>query len=354
MKIATVVGARPQFIKAATVSRVLAVTPGCREVLIHTGQHHDPNMSDVFFQEMEIPHPKHHLGVSGLSHGAMTGRMLEGLEKILIDEKPDVVLVYGDTNSTLAGALAAAKLNIPVAHVEAGLRSFRQGMPEEINRVLTDRISKWLFCPTVVAMSHLQNEGIEKDPARQAYLVGDVMYDAALFYSPRSRVPSGVPERFALATIHRAENVDDPTRLKEILEGLRAVSKNIMVVLPIHPRTRHRIELEGFSTKGVRLMNPVGYFEMLGLLQNCELVLTDSGGLQKEAYFFSKPCLTLRDETEWSELVEVGQNVLVGASATRIEKEVARLSTPKRKQREGLYGDGFAAKQIVDYLIKGR
>jgi len=317
MKIFTVIGARPQFIKAAVVSRALAQhRPDVREVLVHTGQHYDANMSDVFFEELNIPHPDHNLGVGGGTHGQNTGRMLEKLEALMQTEKPDWVLVYGDTDSTLAGALAAAKLHIPVAHVEAGLRSFNRRMPEEINRVLTDHIATLLFAPTELARTNLRNEGIAEE---KIHVVGDVMYDAALFYKPRARKPVwfdalGIPvNEYVLCTIHRAENTDDQGRMQGILKGLEAAG--VPVILPLHPRTRNKLAQMNLQLpSNIHAVEPVGYLEMVWLEANCKVVATDSGGVQKEAYFHGKPCVTLRDETEWVELVDIGVNMLVGTS----------------------------------------
>ncbi len=348
MRIITVVGARPQFVKAAVVSRTFQSNPEIEEKIIHTGQHFDSNMSDIFFHEMQIPKPHYNLGIAGLSHGAMTGEMLKGIEEILINEKPNWVLVYGDTNSTLAGALAASKLHIKVAHVEAGLRSFNMNMPEEINRILTDRISNILFCPTETAVNNLYKEGFENFKSK-IHNVGDVMYDAAMFYEKLA------PEckykfPFVLATIHRQENTDDLNRLKNIFEAFGEIGKTHKVILPIHPRTKKIIQINQLVTKGIELIEPVGYFEMISLLKGCSLVATDSGGLQKEAYFFKKPCLTLRDETEWVELVHGKFNVLTGA-----DKEKIILSFNKMKNLEinfdsNLYGYGDAGSIIVNAL----
>lgn len=349
-KIFTVVGARPQFIKAAVVSRAIAETEGITEVLVHTGQHYDSNMSDVFFDELDIPRPHHHLGVGGGTHGQNTGRMLEKLEALMQAEKPDWVVVYGDTDSTLAGALAASKLHIPVAHVEAGLRSFNRRMPEEINRVLTDHVSSVLFAPTVTAAKHLANEGIE---GNQVHVVGDVMYDAALFYKARAKPPTDAivtnwePGSFALCTVHRAENTDNADRMKGILAGL--ASATYPVVLPIHPRTRARLAQMGLAMPpNVHVIDPVGYLEMVWLEMNCRLVITDSGGVQKEAYFHGKPCVTLRDETEWTELVDLGVNRLVGVFPKKIA--AALVETSEFIQVNALYGDGDCAIKISSYL----
>lgn len=353
--ILTVVGARPQFIKAATVSREIHKIEGLREVLVHTGQHFDANMSDVFFTQMDIPRPDYHLGIFGGSHGDMTGRMLSVVEAVMLKEKPDWVLIYGDTNSTLAGALAAAKLHIPVAHVEAGLRSFNMRMPEEINRVLADRVSRVLFCPTDQAVRNLEAEGFRHLNV-DILKVGDVMLDAALFYRNRARRPGALLEafenrEFALATVHRAENTDDPKRLAGIVAGLNALHKDIPVILPLHPRTKKQLEIQGL-TLNAQVIDPVGYLEMIWLLNHCGLVLTDSGGLQKEAWFFQKPCVTLRDETEWVELVEAGANRLAGANATTI-MDSARAALASRPDFSiDLYGDGKTSKRIADRLLE--
>ena len=350
MKLLTVIGARPQFIKAATVSRALARHfPGAREILVHTGQHYDANMSDVFFDELEIPRPDHHLGIGGGSHGQNTGRMLEKLDALMTDEQPDWVLVYGDTDSTLAGALAAAKLHIPVAHVEAGLRSFNRRMPEEINRILTDHVADMLFVPTQVARANLRNEGIGD---AKIHMTGDVMYDAALHYRTRARQPQWFArlgaDAFALCTIHRAENTDDPDRMRGILAGL--AQSRMPVVLPLHPRTRKQLAQHGLELPDtVHVVDPVGYLEMVWLESHCDLVVTDSGGVQKEAYFHGKPCVTLRDETEWVELVEAGANVLAGADPAQIRSAMERAGN-LNDTPEGLYGQGDSAMNILSRL----
>lgn len=352
MNIITIVGARPQFVKAAVVSREISTHDDIHETIIHTGQHFDPNMSDLFFEEMRIPAPGYNLNINSLSHGAMTGKMLEEIEKVLLNKKPDWVLVYGDTNSTLAGALAAKKLHIRVAHVEAGLRSFNMTMPEEINRILTDRVSDILFCPTETAIRNLQNEGFDHFDSR-VVLSGDVMLDAALFYRQYSRPPQIELKRdFVLATLHRAENTDTPEYLSEIIRALETISREQDVLLPLHPRTRAKLEASGYNTRlsPIHFIDPVGYLEMIHLLDKCSLVMTDSGGLQKEAFFFRKYCITLRNETEWTELVDHGYNALAGNSYDKIiqayrEQPHPDFSTP-------LYGDGHAAKAIVDTLIE--
>ncbi len=352
MKIITIIGARPQFIKAAAVSREIAKHKDMEEIIIHTGQHFDANMSEIFFSQMQIPKPNYNLAINSLSHGAMTGRMMEEVEKILLAEKPDWVLVYGDTNSTIAGSLAATKLHIKVAHVEAGLRSFNMNMPEEINRIVTDRISDILFCPTEAAVNNLKNEGYENIKTKIVNC-GDVMLDAALFYAPMSMKPQiELPEKFILATIHRAENTDDPQRLKAIFEALSEISKQILIVLPLHPRTKKIIAKSDFDLTNLQMIEPVGYLEMIYLLQNCEMVMTDSGGLQKEAFFFAKPCLTLRDETEWVELVENDFNKLVGADKEKIMKAFNEIFLEKINFNKSLYGNGFASQKIINELKK--
>ena len=306
-------------------------------------------MSRVFFDELDIPKPDYNLEIAGLAHGAMTGRMLEKIERVLLDEKPDVVLVYGDTNSTLAGALAAVKLHIQVTHVEAGLRSFNRRMPEEHNRVLTDHCSDLLFCSTKTAVKNLQNEGITEG----VYNVGDVMYDAALYYAARSRSPElpysfNFEQPFALATVHWAENTDKFSWLKSIFNALAEIGSKLPVLMPIHPRTRKKLVEAGVNRANVYLADPVGYLEMVYLLQHCNIVLTDSGGLQKEAFFFRKPCITLREETEWVETVEAGWNVVVGADREKFVKAVRTVRTDRPRLK--LYGDGNAAKTIIHHL----
>jgi len=359
MKIVTVLGARPQFIKAATVSREIRKWRNdghkIEETIVHTGQHYDANMSDVFFDEMKIPRPNHRLGVDAKSHGAMTGKMIEGVEKILTIERPDLTLVYGDTNSTLAGAIAASKMQIPIAHVEAGLRSFNMNMPEEVNRILTDRISRWLFCPTKAAMDNLKREGIlHWNNGAEAFTVGDVMLDGALFYKERASRPGGVPEGdFILCTIHRAENTDAIDRLAEIVRALVEIASERTVVLPLHPRTRKRLEETGLELTNAVIIDPVSYLNMIWLIDNSDLVITDSGGLQKEAYFFSKRCLTLRDETEWVELVEAGVNTLCGANCDRIlevYRDIVDDECARFDQQPGLYGQGDAAHRLLQEL----
>jgi UDP-GlcNAc3NAcA epimerase len=351
-KILTITGARPQFIKAAAVSRALA-RAGIDEIMIHTGQHFDDNMSRVFFDELQIPAPKYNLDIHSLGHGAMTGRMIEKTEELILQEKPDMVMVYGDTNSTLAGALAASKLHVPVAHVEAGLRSFNMKMPEEINRILTDRVSSLLFCPTQVAISNLKNEGFGAFDCK-IIETGDVMYDTALHYAPMAKKPEiDIPSRFVLSTLHRAENTDDPQRLRHILTALNQIAQDISVVIPVHPRTRKIIQKLGFEnmTSRIILTDPVGYLEMIWLLKHCTMVMTDSGGLQKEAYFFRKPCITLRDETEWTELVSADVNNLAGADPHRIVQAFESFSSKGIIFPDSLYGKGDASHIIAQALL---
>ena len=342
-RILTVVGARPQFIKAAPVSRALRVA-GLEEILVHTGQHFDALMSDIFFEELDIPAPARNLNVHSLSHGAMTGRMLESLEAAMIEDEPDLVLVYGDTNSTLAGALAAAKLHIPIAHVEAGLRSFNRAMPEETNRILADHVSDILFCPTRAAVEQLRAEGLTQG----VIAVGDVMYDMTLQSTERARTRSRVnetlglaPRSYQVATIHRAENTDDPMRFDRICTYLEDVARQMPIVMPTHPRTAALFERSDRVPAGVRVIAPLGYLDMTRLVNESAGVITDSGGLQKEAYFHRVPCVTLREETEWTETIEAGWN---------------RLWTQPELKRERSeivdYGAGHAAEAIAEALAE--
>lgn len=348
-KIITVVGARPQFIKAATLSRQFPKV-GVEEKIIHTGQHFDSNMSEVFFEEMGIPHPAYQLEINNLTHGAMTGRMLEEIEKILLNENPDGLLVYGDTNSTLAGALAAAKLNIPVIHVEAGLRSFNMEMPEEINRILTDRISNLLFCPTEAAVENLKKEGFENFPAR-ILKNGDVMQDAALYYASKAEEKSNIlqkvgKEKFVLATVHRQENTDHAEKLKNIVNGLNQINRQMRVMVPLHPRTRNLMRQLNIIPE-FTVIDPVGYLDMIILEKSCEMVITDSGGVQKEAFFFGKHCITLREQTEWTELVENGYNILVGSNIEKLLQAFSVFQNKKSDFSKDLYGNGHAAERAV-------
>jgi UDP-GlcNAc3NAcA epimerase len=340
-KIVTIVGARPQFIKAAAVSRAIHETDGLDEVMVHTGQHFDADMSDVFFQELDILEPKHRLNINSGSHGEMTGRMLTAIEPVLIAERPDWVVVYGDTNSTLSGALAAAKLHIPIAHVEAGLRSFNRRMPEEVNRVVTDHLSALHFCPTTAAVENLEKEGIRQGVHR----IGDVMYDATQYAIRRAEGGSNilselglVAKNYGVATVHRAENTNDAASLRAVVGFLQQQAKAHPIVLPLHPRTRQTAQAMGVGFEGLMTINPVGYLDMAKLLHDACAVFTDSGGLQKEAYFHRVPCTTLRDETEWVETIAHGWNRLwKGADFA-----------PRSDIHE--YGDGRAAFRITQLL----
>ncbi len=338
----SVVGARPQFVKAGAVSRVFLNTPGIEERLVHTGQHFDDNMSDIFFRELEIPSPAHNLGIGGGPQGQMTGRMLEGLEAIINNERPDMVLVYGDTNSTLAGALAAVKLHVPVVHVEAGLRSFNRRMPEEINRVMADHLSEILFCPTSVSVKNLKNEGITSN----VHHVGDVMFDATLFARSKALEASDILARldlqdnnYGLCTIHRAESTDDQPLFRKMISYVEDMAREMPVIFPVHPRTRKMLKAYDITPQNVRLIDPVGYFDIHRLLTGARIVFTDSGGLQKEAYFHSVPCVTMRTETEWVETVSSGWNRLWTDED---------FMTPRHEITE--YGTGRAAEKIVSIL----
>lgn len=374
MKITTIIGARPQFIKAAVISRAIArhnetcahPSQAIHESIVHTGQHYDRSMSDIFFEELQIPEPALNLCVTSLRHAEMTGMMLAKIETVLIDDKPDWVLVYGDTNSTLAGALAAAKLNIPVAHVEAGLRSYNRRMPEEINRVVTDHISQMLFCPTGQSIANLKREGIAgsgEGPIKiQAATVshfpfvaqvGDVMLDAVLHYRSFAKKPTfSLPDKFILATVHRAENTDHPEKLANIFKTLKKISAAIPVVLPLHPRTRKNIDATFLfqSNAAIHFVEPVGYLEMLFLIDNCSLVMTDSGGLQKEAFFCKKPCITLREETEWVELVEIGCNCVAGTDPQKIEKAFTTMHKKIVPENLSPFGEGNSGVKIIELL----
>jgi UDP-GlcNAc3NAcA epimerase len=358
-KIVTVLGARPQFIKASAVSRAIEKSGKLKEVVVHTGQHFDKNMSDVFFKELGIKTPKYNLGISGGKHGEMTGRMLWKVEEVLIKEQPDLVLVYGDTNSTLAGALAAVKLGIPVAHVEAGLRSFNMAMPEEINRILTDRISRWLFAPTEAAACHLRREGVEEE---RIILVGDVMYDVALQHSSGVSADERVlkrlklqPKSYILATVHRAENTDDPRRLAVIVEALKQVAKSFPVIWPLHPRTQHAMERNGEPLTGcthLHVIEPVGYLDMVQLEKYAAVIATDSGGVQKEAFFYRVPCVILRDETEWVELVDAGWHRLVPPLSADVVQAAILEAMGEQGADVQPYGAGDAVQRIVGRLVE--
>lgn len=362
IKIINIVGARPQFIKAAAVSRAIqqhnnqSLSPGIVEKIVHTGQHYDDNMSKVFFNELEITEPDYNLGVGSGLHGEQTGRILKKIEAVLIKEKPDFCLVYGDTNSTLAGALAPVKLHIPVGHVEAGLRSFNRRMPEEINRVVADHVSDVLFCPTKTAVENLAREGI----VRGVHQTGDVMYDCTLFYAKKAQAIeqktlkrfSIRPKSYYLTTVHRAENTDDSLRLTEIVEALNEIATvDCPVILPLHPRTVVCVEKYGLKfADNVKVIEPVSYLEMVVLENNAQVILTDSGGVQKEAYFLGVPCVTLRDETEWVETVESGWNTLAGTAKHSIIDGVGRTDKLRAVSPQSMYGNGDAAERVVEVI----
>jgi len=357
--ILTVLGARPQFIKASVVSHAFAQSSHLQELLVHTGQHFDANMSDVFFEELNIRKPDHFLDIHGGGHGAMTGRMLQQLEQVFQVERPDAVLVYGDTNSTLAGALAAAKMQIPVAHVEAGLRSFNMAMPEEINRILTDRVSRWLFTPTQAATQHLVREGVAPSSIEE---VGDVMYDAALHHGQRVDATGRMlnqlglaPGAYVLATVHRAENTDNPSRLRAIVDGLVDITRHTPVVWPMHPRTRSVLQSMGrldTLLPRLHLLDPLGYLDMVQLAKHAAVIATDSGGVQKEAFFYQVPCITLRDETEWVELIDSGWNTLVTPLSSAAVANAVLNASAKSALSVNPYGAGDAASRIVKKLIQ--
>ena len=354
-KILTIIGARPQFIKASAFSQSLATDRQLQEILVHTGQHHDVNMSDVFFDELNMPAPDYHLNIQGGTHGQMTGRMLEKIEAVLIDERPDMVVVYGDTNSTLAGALAASKLHIPIAHIEAGLRSFNMQMPEEVNRILTDRIADLLFVPSDVAAGHLASEGVAADKVIHC---GDIMADVCRINSARAphsdilRPRFNLDEKpFLLATIHRQENTDNPARLKAIIEALSLLGDEYQLIFPLHPRTANRLDEMGLalpSSPHFKAIEPIGYLDMIALVRDAALMITDSGGVQKEAFFVGTPCVTYRDETEWVELVDEGWNKLVDVRQPATEITAAtKAQIGQKGSDKPIYGDGHAADIIL-------
>jgi len=352
MKILTILGARPQFIKAGSVSREIAKYKKIKEIIVHTGQHYDNNMSDIFFEEMKIPKPNYFLGIGGKTHGAMTGQMIEKIEEVALIEKPEWIMVYGDTNSTLAGAIVASKLHIRLVHIEAGLRSFNMQMPEEINRILTDRISNILFCPTDTAIENLKNESFENFNC-QIVKSGDVMYDGAMFYKNLAIKPKfDIAKNYILCTIHRAENTDNENRLKDIFEALQKIAAETQIILPLHPRTKKIIKNLKLNIKNIKVIEPIGYLEMIWLIDNSFLIMTDSGGLQKEAFFFKKPCITLREETEWVELVKNKFNILVGANKNQIINSYKNYSTIFASNYSlNLYGAGNASKIIIRKLL---
>ncbi len=359
-KIVTVVGARPQFIKASAVSSAIRETPGIQEILVHTGQHYDQGMSDIFFQELGIPTPEYQLGIGSGPHGQQTGRMMEALEPVLAKESPDWLLIYGDTNSTMAAALVAAKLNLPIAHVEAGMRSFRRDIPEEVNRVVADHLSTLLLPPTPQAVRNLAQEGIS---GPKVVMVGDVMFDVARKYAESSIADQGLlgtlgvsPNAFILATIHRAENTDDLSRLSTIFRAMEVLAEEMPLVVPIHPRTEEALARAGIVASdipGLRIIRPVGYLEMALLETSARLVLTDSGGVQKEAYFHRRPCVTFRTATEWTELVDMGWNHLVDPSVgSNALVQVVRSALDRPLPPwEPIYGSGNASEMIVEALL---
>ena len=358
MKIATVVGARPQFVKLSMVSKYLKDINNVEQVIIHTGQHFNKMMSSIFFDEMSIPKPKYNLGINALRHGAMIGRMLEKIESLFIVEKPDWVLVYGDTNSTLAGGLSAVKLDVPLAHVEAGLRSFNMRMPEEINRILIDRVSKLLFCPTKTSVKNLEKEGIKSGYENRVVLSGDVMYDAYMHFSDTAKKTSSIISElelesspFLLCTLHRPENTDNKGRLESIFSALNSLCADQRVIFPLHPRTETYINKYKLNTL-CELIPPVSFLDMIELVRNCSLILTDSGGLQKEAYFAGKYCVILRDETEWVELVDAGACFIAGAKKEIILSLVDDLMDKECDYNQKLYGSGDASSVIVEELVR--
>jgi UDP-GlcNAc3NAcA epimerase len=357
-KILTVIGARPQFIKAAALTRILSRHAGLIELLVHTGQHYDNNMSDIFFNELELPNPQYNLAIGSSSHGKQTGDMLAGLEDVFQREQPDLVLIYGDTNSTLAAALAASKMHIPVAHVEAGLRSFNRKMPEEVNRIVADQLSTLLFTPTQGAHHHLKSEGV---PEEKIHFSGDVMYDVALYFGVKAEATSQILKRldllntpYILATIHRAENTDDPKRLMNIMEALMEQGQKMPVILPLHPRTRAFLKqyyLLNDVQNVLHVIEPVGFLDMIMLEKNASLIVTDSGGVQKEAFFYHVPCVTLRDETEWQELVELGWNTVVSPeNKAMMTKIIEHSLTQVGDLTQRPYGMGDAAEKIAQVL----
>lgn len=355
-KIVTILGARPQFVKAAVLSRIISKYKQIEEVIVHTGQHYDSNMSAIFFNEMEIPKPKYNLAINGMSHGAMTGQMLLKIEEVLMEEKPDLVVVYGDTNSTLAGALAAKKMNIKVVHIEAGLRSFNLKMPEEINRIVTDRISDLLLCPTDISIENLNNEGFGNLPTK-VVKCGDIMKDAVCYYSQFSANKSSIindlnlrTNNFVLATIHRQENTDVLFNLKSIFEGLEKINNSMSVVVPLHPRTKGILAKNNLKYK-LKFIDPVGYFDMLELLKNCNLVVTDSGGLQKEAFFNKKHCIIAREETEWVELVSNGFAKIVSSNTTNMFNSFVEFQESKVDFSLNLYGEN-SGEQMYNEIYK--
>lgn len=358
MRIVTIIGARPQFVKAAMVSLALKEHSQIEEIIIHTGQHYSDNMSAVFFRELGIPEPHHNLSIGSMPHGAQTGQMLAAIEELLLNIKPDLMLIYGDTNSTLAGALAASKLHIPIAHIEAGLRSFNRQMPEEINRIVSDHVSDILFCPTEEAMKNANREGLNEE---KLHLVGDVMFDAAIHYGNLAEQQSSIlsqlqlsPKKYILSTIHRAENTDNPQRLTNLFTALIETAKSHNIILPLHPRTKSALLANNLFEQvkqAITLIEPVGFFDMIILEKNASLIVTDSGGVQKEAYFHQVPCITLRDQTEWIELIEADWNILVPATQMANLPSIVRRRMHHEGKKTNLYGAGEASKKIAEICV---
>ena len=351
MKLLTIVGARPQFVKAAAFSFCLKQFDQIEEIIVHTGQHYDANMSDVFFDQLGIPKPDYRLESGGKAHGEMTGYQLTAIEKILLEEQPDWVIVYGDTNSTLAGALAAAKIHIPIAHIEAGLRSFNMQMPEEVNRILTDRLSTLLFCPSQTALDHLNKEGYETFDST-VEVVGDIMFDALKLFcsSLDDSKPNKIP--FTLCTLHRAENTDDVDRLKDLCESLNTIAEELQIILPLHPRTKKCIANEGIVLNtNIRVLEPLSYLDFISYMKYSEFVISDSGGIQKEAYFLHKNCIVLREETEWTELIESKNNILTGTSKEKIIQAFKNRKSLNQDFSKPIYGNGKTAELIIKTLL---
>ena len=361
MKIVTIIGARPQFIKSFSITNAICKfntnnNTEIQEIVIHTGQHYDENMSNIFFKEMKLKKPKYNLKLSKRSHGGMTGQMIIDIEDILIKEKPDYILIYGDTDSTLAGAIAASKLHIPIIHIESGLRSFNRKMPEEINRIIADQLSTFCFCPSKIAVQNLENEGILNSNNKIIQNIGDVMYDVLLHFqkdiTPSPNIKNITKNKsFILATLHRAENTDNEYNLKNLLKSFEYISKKTDIILPLHPRTKKQLLKYNIQTHNIKIIDPVSYLDMLYLLKNCDIVLTDSGGLQKEAYFSKKYCITLRNETEWVELVEKKVNIITGPNYKAIKKAFENIPSDLNFSVP-LYGNGYAGEKIIDILIK--
>ena len=351
IKIVTIIGARPQFIKAAALSNNLKNHPQIEEVIVHTGQHYDNMMSDIFFNQLKIPEPKYRLESGGKTHAEMTGYQLIEIEKILLTEKPNWVLVYGDTNSTLAGALAASKIHIPIIHVEAGLRSNNMRMPEEVNRILTDRLSKILFCPTKTAKKQLIDEGYDEFNCR-IEIVGDIMFDALKLISPQIKVANSKQDVFVLCTLHRAENTDDENRLLSIIRALNEIAQEVPVRIPLHPRTKIKLEnLKLNLHPKIIIEDPLSYIDFINAINNCEIVISDSGGIQKEAYFLKKNCMVIRDETEWTELIESKNNILVGSNSDKIVRTFKARKSLNQDFSEKFYGDGKTAEKIINSIL---